>query len=163
MVNIKLLPTKSSSPLLILLLLATGFNPSYAQTLLVSNHTMAVQSEKHLTLKQALAEIELKYKIVFSYESDLIKNYAVSNDEWQLQKTPDEALLSLLKPFNLIFEKIGKNIIIIKSSAKASGHPSASKLGAAFPNSDESLVGLAAGTIGSGENNTTVAADRVWA
>ncbi len=82
MTYVNFLPPKPGRPLLVLLLLlAAGYNPSYAQTLLVSNHKPAVQAEKKFTLKQALTEIELKHKIVFSYESDLIKDEVVLHDD----------------------------------------------------------------------------------
>ncbi len=165
MADVKFLPPESGRPLLILLvlLLATGFRTSYAQTLLVSNHKSAVQSEKKFTLKQALGELELKHKVVFSYESDLIKDNLVSGDEWHLQKTPEKALGALLKPYNLIFEKMGKNVIIIKHARKVNQHPSSNRANSGLPDSGSVIAGNPAGATpfgGEGPAGITTAVDR---
>jgi len=100
----------------LLFALITG-SPAAAQTLAIgpgSRPTFA-QDASSILLKQALVELEGRFQITFGYPNNLIDQQTVKYDGWQKQSSPEAALRSLLRPFRLTYEKVGKNTFLISA------------------------------------------------
>ncbi len=69
---------------------------------------------KMVSVKQALNEVEIKYKIVFGYESGLLENLAVPSEQWARVTSLTTAMETLLKPYNLTYGKVEKGVYFIK-------------------------------------------------
>jgi TonB-linked SusC/RagA family outer membrane protein len=81
------------------------------------------------SLRQALSQLEARYRITFGYSNNLIDNQTVSNENWLKQPTAEQAIRSLLEPFQLTFEKVGKNTFLIFSKPLLPASPTNQKSG----------------------------------
>ncbi len=108
-------------------LLAAAALPAGAQTLAARLHSQSVaplQETTRISLREALTELETRYKIVLAYKDHLVSEQVVSDGAWRQQTGFEAAIERLLSPFDLTYKKVGKNTYVLKAGRK--GAPAAS-------------------------------------
>ncbi|MBB6002915.1 TonB-dependent receptor [Arcicella rosea] len=101
----------------LLILLCVVISRNTSGQLLASNRLGQTQQSKKSTLlvKEALKDLETKYKVTFGYASDLLDNVYVPSEKWLQSKDVKIALKNILSPLNLTYFQASKNVYIIKA------------------------------------------------
>ncbi|MCU0354181.1 MAG: SusC/RagA family TonB-linked outer membrane protein, partial [Cytophagales bacterium] len=109
--------------------------PASAQSLAFdTGKRTTIQNEQKLSLRKALGELETKYKVVFGYQSNVVTNrYVNENNDWLYQPDAESAIRLLLGPLNLSYKRVGKDTYIIKSRKKTKMTNAALPPGTAAP------------------------------
>ena len=101
----------------IIILLCSQYLFSYSQFLASSKNEQpeikTQESNKTKYLKNALLEMETKYKVSIMYNSELVKSIKVP-DEDKKNASLENALHDLLNPSGLTFKKLGENFYVIQ-------------------------------------------------
>ena len=84
-----------------------------------------VRSASRVSLKQALTDLESKFKVVFGYQSNLIANNYVVGDEWLYELNVESALNRVLAGSDLQFKKMSGNNYVLKEKKEKKSAPEA--------------------------------------
>ncbi len=98
--------------LLPVLLLSGG--PPFARTGSLAAGLRQEMQQDQMSLKEAIAQLESRFKVVFGYESSLVENQVVKKGRWHTLDNLEEAVTQLLAPLKLTYEKVSPAVYVIR-------------------------------------------------
>ncbi len=108
---------------LLLFIGSVGF-PALSQSFAYhAPETNSIQEKGQLSLKDALLNLENRFRVVLGYKKNLVHNQTVADGTWQQEKDFELALKELLAPLNLMYKKIGDKTYVIKAKPKETSPP----------------------------------------
>ena len=100
-----------------------------ASAVLVTGQPLSGRQENQKSLKEALSEMETRYRVYLNYEISLVKDKFVNEAVLRENLTLDEALQNLLEPLRLKHERVKKNYYVIYAAENAPETPAGQKTG----------------------------------
>lgn len=100
------------------------WSQSFARNAQVAKPASA-RTVQRVALKQALTEFESKFNVVFGYQSKVVTDRTVTNDEWVYETNAEVALAKLLAGTAIEFKKISANNYVLKERKTKNIEPEA--------------------------------------